>query len=143
MANMKFGGTVVDDLRDIPANAKKLSRLNNRSDGKDTEEYKAVYRACCTGEIPHDKCWKYKTTHNDLRGPIYVDPDCEVAVLHRLKERSAAKDTCRRASQDEWLVSFLRTLTQSLDHIRSRIDDNYFKHSDRIDQLHAKVDRLF
>lgn len=88
MSNRKFGGRVVRDPREIPANWMRLAELSNREDGKETDEYKAAYTACCTGEIPSDKCCKYKQTDRDSRGPIYADPDCIEKAIASWRARS-------------------------------------------------------
>jgi hypothetical protein len=82
-----FGGRVVFDPRHIPAEWIRLADLNNRADGEDTNEYKWAYRACCTGDIPSDKCLKYQTTPRDKRGPIYADP----AYVQRAVEAGKAR----------------------------------------------------
>lgn len=125
MSHPKFGGRVVRDPREIPADWIRLAELSNRDDGKQTDEYKAVYRACCTGEIPSDKCCKYKQTDRDSRGPIYAHRDSVAAVMKRLKDRTACTDGGRPVSQQMSVHTALVALR------------------DRIDQLHAKVDRLF
>lgn len=88
MSNRKFGGRVVRDPREIPANWMRLAELSNREDGKETDEYKAAYRACCTGEIPSDKCCKYKQTDRDSRGPIYADPEYVEKAIASWKARA-------------------------------------------------------
>jgi len=84
----KFGGKVVFDPREIPTEWIRLANLNNRADGEFTDEYKLAYRACCTGDIPSDKCLKYQTTPRDKRGPIYADPAYVQQVLEAGKART-------------------------------------------------------
>jgi hypothetical protein len=83
-----FGGRVVFDPRHIPAEWIRLADLNNRADGKETDEYKWAYRACCTGDIPSDKCVKYQTTQRDKRGPLYADPECVQRAIETGKARA-------------------------------------------------------
>jgi hypothetical protein len=83
-----FGGRVVFDPRQIPSEWIRLADLNNRADGEDTDEYKWAYRACCTGDIPSDKCLKYQTTARDKRGPIYADPAYVQQVVEAGKARA-------------------------------------------------------
>jgi len=91
MANHKFRGRIVYDPREIPSDWVRLANLNNRADGEDTDEYKAAYRACCTGDIPADKCLKYQTTPHDKRGPIYADPECLDRAIAASKAKNFAK----------------------------------------------------
>lgn len=124
MSHAKFGGRIVRDPREIPFEWVRLAELSNREDGRETDEYKAVYRACCTGEIPSDKCCKYKQTDRDSRGPIYADRDAVDAVLKRLKESQERGVPVRAAGAQVMIHSALASLL------------------DEIKQIHAKVDRL-
>jgi len=122
MSHMKFGGFVVRDPRDIPAAWVRLSTLNNRDDGKDTDDYKAVYRACCTGEIPTDKCCKFKLTDRDSRGPIYADPDAVAGVLQRLKDGQERRATIRQSAPQMSVQAALADLRERMEHMQATIN---------------------
>jgi hypothetical protein len=124
MSHHRFGGRLVFDPRHIPAEWIRLADLNNRADGMETDEYKAVYRACCTGEIPSDKCLKYQTTQRDKRGPIYADPECVKRVVEASKAK-AQEVVCKPRCVE---LTALR--------------DAFERLLDRVEQMHVKIDRL-